>query len=136
MSGAASTFARVPRLLTDREKAVLTVMIERGDPVDAPGQVTADRRRRWLTQVPKTYAGRRCNCGTCPSIHLENEQGDEPQLRDRIVLEGSCDGGLILLFVDDDQLSYLELAPVEVDRFDTFPPVEAVYFGDALPPDS
>lgn len=110
-----------PRPLTVRERETLVALAERGTPSDGAA-VTAEDRRRWLAQVPSVRAGARCRCGTCPSIVLTDEAGTTPDGGDRVVLEASAAGALLLLFVDDDRFSYLELAPLDDDAsFAKFP---------------
>ncbi len=98
--------------------------------MDDDATVTDDDRARWLRQVPHTRAGRRCDCGTCPSIELTDPTGATPDMRNsRVVLEASTTGALLLLFVDDDQLSYLELAPLDDGTtFQQFPDVLGLRF--------
>lgn len=104
----------VPRPLTSREQAALVALITRGVSADGDVVVTGEDRDRWLQQVPDTRAGDRCNCGTCPSIELTDRSGTTPGEWDRrVVLEAGAAGALLLLFVDDDRLSYLELAPLD-----------------------
>jgi len=102
-----------PRPLTPREEAVLVALITRGawagDDDVTPGP---DDRARWLAQVPSTRAGRRCTCGTCPSIELTDPAGWTPDVGDsRVVLQAGAQGALVFLFIEEDRLSYLELAP-------------------------
>ncbi len=112
---------RVPRPLTTREREALIALVGRGTPSDG-AEITADDRKRWLAQVPSTHAGARCRCGTCPSIELTDEAGTTADSDDRVVLEASAEGAMLLLFVDDGRLSYLELAPLDDDvSFAEFP---------------
>ncbi|MFB9376692.1 hypothetical protein ACFFKU_04235 [Kineococcus gynurae] len=116
-----------PRPLTERERATLVWMIDNGVAFsDEDEPVTSDDRRRWRAQVPGTRVGRGCGCGACPSIDLTDADGVIPGWEEsRIVLSGETDGAMLLLFVDDDRLSYLELAPLDDDaRFAEFPPEE------------
>lgn len=119
-----------PRPLTHREKAVLVAMIERGVTMDHDAPVTDADRSRWLAQVPHTRAGRSCGCGTCPSIGLTDAEGSTPEMPDdRVVLHASATGALLLLFVDEDRLSELELAPLsDKTSFDQFPNPEGLDF--------
>ncbi|MEJ5868484.1 hypothetical protein WDV85_12135 [Pseudokineococcus sp. 5B2Z-1] len=111
-----------PRPLTHREEAVLVALITRGAWAGDDGVVlTTDDRARWLAQVPTTRAGRRCTCGTCPSIELTDTAGWRPDAGDgRVVLQAGASGATLLLFVDEDRLSYLELAP-DASAFHDFP---------------
>lgn len=102
------------RALTRRELDVLTVMVERGTPFDPDGaEAVSDADRvRWRAQLPTTRAGRACGCGSCPSIELTDTAGASPEVTtSRVVLSAETDEALLLLFIDDDRLSYLELAP-------------------------
>jgi len=79
-------------------------------------------RARWRAQVGSTRAGRGCGCGSCPSIELTAADGASPEMTSsRVVLNAETDGAMLLLFIDDDQLSYLELAPTGDGSFDEFP---------------
>src|SRR5690606_25252271 len=86
----------VPRPLTIREREALIALIARGTPSDG-AEISADDRKRWLEQVPSTHAGARCRCGTCPSIDLTDEAGTTADGDDRVVLEASAEGALLLL---------------------------------------
>ncbi|MGM1018287.1 MAG: hypothetical protein ACQEW8_12200 [Actinomycetota bacterium] len=95
-------------------------MIDSGVPDDAP--VSAASRERWRSQTDDARVYGSCDCGTCPSIELGGSQRPAPEDGPRIVLSGSCPGGMLMLFIDDDHLSYLELAPIEDDiSFAVFP---------------
>lgn len=118
------------RALSEREQEVLLALIDRGaDATEATSVTTADRRR-WRAQVGGARVVGHCGCGSCPSIELAIDGHSMPadQVgRGRVVLEASTSGALLLLFVDDDALSYLELAPTEDEgRFPEFPPVDAI----------
>ncbi|GAA1999095.1 hypothetical protein JL107_12060 [Nakamurella flavida] len=115
------------RELTAREREVLIAMIERG--MDHEGRPTAADRERWLVSVPGVRAGSRCGCRTCPSIELTDARGlRQPEHAVRIVLEAGTKDGL-LLFVDDDRLSYLELAPFDDEGVAEFPSAESIDIG-------
>ncbi|GAA2034265.1 hypothetical protein WDZ16_16585 [Pseudokineococcus marinus] len=121
-----------PRPLTLREEAVLVAMIERGVTMGDDTSVTDADRSRWLAQVPRTRAGRPCGCGTCPSIGLTDTDGSTPELHDdRVVLQASTTGALLLLFIDGDRLSELELAPLsDGTPFSQFPDPDGLSFFD------
>ena len=61
--------------------------------------------------------------GIWASIDLEDQRGQTPEGGDRIVLSAHHSTASLLLFIDDDQLSYLELAPHDDEAWDQFPPV-------------
>lgn len=116
-----------PRALTSRERDVMVALI-RGASPDEGVAVSPEDRRRWLAQVPTTRAGARCRCGTCPSIDLTDEEGTMPADGARVVLGASAEGALVLLFIDDDRLSYLELAPTDDETFAEFPDAASLSF--------
>lgn len=73
-------------------------------------------------QVEGTRAGRLCGCGACPSVELTDADGVSPEMTsNRVVLHAETEGALVLLFLDDDQLSYLELVPLDERSFGEFP---------------
>ncbi|MDO4716449.1 MAG: hypothetical protein Q4B08_02680 [Propionibacteriaceae bacterium] len=110
------------RPLTPRERSVLIAMLTLGE---AAEPIPEERRREWVSRVPAIQAGPRCGCGTCPSIALL----PEPQRpSDPILLHGSTDGAGLLVSIDDDQPSYLELYPTGGQAFSEFPPPEALSF--------
>ncbi len=120
----------VPRPLDDRERAMLVAMVERGTTSPEDPSPTADDRARWLAQVAGTSAGRRCGCGGCPSVELTDAEGTTPTgERSRVVLSGETPGAMVLLFVDDDRLSHLELAPTGDTSFSRFPAVSGLVTG-------
>ncbi|GAB3469866.1 hypothetical protein AB1207_22255 [Kineococcus endophyticus] len=111
-----------PRALTPRERETLTALLERGSDNDRDFPATAADRARWLAQVPQTLAGRSCGCGSCPSIELTDAEGYTPATGDRrVVLNAEAPGALLMLFIDEDRLSYMELAPLKDDSIATFP---------------
>lgn len=116
------------RDLSERERAVLLALVERGsDPGGPP--VPASARARWRDQVATARAGASCGCGTCPSIELTDAQGRTPgEDGPRVVLSGEVPGALVHLFVDEDRLSYLELSPLDDVAFTEFPPVTELSF--------
>jgi len=104
------------RELTDREEAMLRWLIMSGHDAEQRALVTSTDRARWLAQVPDIRAGERCPCGHCPTIDLEDETGSSPtMLTSRVTLGASTPDAVLVLFIDDDRLSCLELAPVTDD---------------------
>lgn len=110
------------RTLTPREQEALITLLERGTDSGRESAGTAADRARWLAQVPGTRAGRPCGCGSCPSIGLTDAAGRTPATGDgRTVLNAGAPGALLMLVIDEDRLSYLELAPLEDGGTTTFP---------------
>jgi len=117
----------VSRPLTERERAVLVAVVERG--VDDDDPPSHEDRERWLAQVPGVRVVGGCGCGTCPSIRFRPTGTPEADpWETQVVLEASAEGALLLLFVHDDRLSELELAPVGDQVFHELPDVEQLVF--------
>lgn len=111
-----------PRRLASDEEALLLALIEQGVGLDDEAVVTDTDRADWRSQVARTRAGRRCGCGSCPSIELTDLAGATPDMQDsRVVFEASTTDAVLLLFIDDGRLSYLELAPLDEESHVKFP---------------
>jgi hypothetical protein len=111
------------RELTEREREVLAFLLEHGATFADDQPVTIEQRSRWRARLADVRAGAPCGCGTCPSIVLEDAGGSVPDSGRRVVLSAGHPDASLLLFVDADRLSYLELAPHGDDVFAEFPPV-------------
>ena len=101
------------RDLTEAEHAVCEALIRYGISAETP--ITDERREEWLALLSNTSVCRECGCGICPSVELVYQGQPVPTGRDRCVLEATIasNGALVLLFIDDGLLSYLEVCPVE-----------------------
>lgn len=102
---------------------MLIAMIRSGTAFDGDVPIRSWQRKQWLHQVPATLAGATCRCGSCPSIHLEDEHGSIPTIGARVVLTAATRNAIVLLFIDDDRPSYLELAPIGDEGIEHFPSV-------------
>lgn len=111
------------RPLTARERDVLSFMIDRAVPFADDPPVPAGSRERWRQSVHTTTAGRGCACGACPSIDLQDQRGQTSKGGRSVVLSADHAKASVLLFIDADRLSYLELAPRGDEGIDHFPPV-------------
>lgn len=106
------------RALTDAERLVLEAMILHApafDPVfDEP---SAGDRARWLAMVQDLSVHEMCDCGTCPTIDLayKGVSSDPKDADSRMVLEAGVEDAIVLLFIDDDVPSCLEVAPLGDD---------------------
>lgn len=90
---------------------------------DPPVPITTERRQLWEGSLGEVVVTNGCDCGTCPSIGMRprlrdqdeprDDKGGDGDWSDRVVLHAGAPGAMILLFIDDDNPSYLELAPIE-----------------------
>jgi len=115
----------ISRELTRREREVLALMIDHAAHFDSDSSrdsVEDADTEGWRAQLVTVRAGRPCGCGACPSIELTDAAGVSPKMTSRrVVLDAETDGAMVMLFIDDDRLSYLELAPTGDQEFATFP---------------
>lgn len=111
------------RPLTERERDVLTFMIDTAVPSGDDPPVSAATRARWRRSIPTTTAGQRCACGACPSIDLVAERAGAARRERNVVLSAGHPKASLLLFIHDDRLSCLELAPHGDEPIGHFPPV-------------
>jgi hypothetical protein len=109
------------RELSDPEREVLCFLLEHGATFADDPPVTFEQRARWRAKVADARAGAPCGCGTCPSIALEDAAGHVPERGRRFVLCAGHPDASLMLFIDSDRLSYLELAPHGDDVFARFP---------------
>ena len=104
---------------------------------DPTEPISNEQRQIWECRLGEVMVTSRCDCGTCPSIGMRpqnrlddehrNDQGGDGNWSDRTVLTAGSPGAMLLLFIDDDYPSYLELAPIDEDQsFTDFPEPETV----------
>lgn len=112
----------VPRPLGRRERETLAALLA----VDFPG-VEALR-----AQAPGTWVTARCTCG-CPSVALEPPAAAPlAAVLTSVPVDAAALGphgepeGLVMLFVHDGRLSYLEYAPTTDRTPSAFPPVHRI----------
>lgn len=114
------------RVLTERERDILTFMVDHAMPFADSPPVSAAARERWSHLIPTTRAGRSCDCGACPSIELQDECYPLPDSQEQVVLNASHPKASLLLHIHGDRFSYLELAPHGGDVFEQFPAASEV----------
>jgi hypothetical protein len=70
-----------------------------------------------------------CDCGTCPTIDLayRGTPIDAEETDSRTVLEASAPDAMVLLFIDDDIPSCLEVAPLGDDPVALSSPDDIVF---------
>ncbi len=113
--------------MTARERDLLLALIARGSAVGSDASIAQSDRERWAGQVARVHGT--CGCGSCPSIELApSDEADSAGPSRRTVLEASTDDAFLLLFIDDDRPTYLELAPFGDDPITEFPLVADVAF--------
>ena len=111
------------RDLTERERDVLAFMVDSAHTFAGDPPVREEDRGRWRAQLAGAHAGRACGCGSCPSIEIETGADVATASGHRVVLNAAHPGATLLLVIDDDRLSYLELAPHGDKAFSEFPVV-------------
>lgn len=117
------------RKLTDRERSVIEAMIDLAAPFEGDS-VSAEDRTRWRAQLPQTFAGETCGCGTCPSIELTDVNGNKPDTdSEQVILVAGCNGAILMLFIHEDRPAYMELAPPSNTPILEFPHPDEINFG-------
>lgn len=106
---------------------------------DPPAPITPQQRLIWEAHLAEVVVTNPCDCGFCPSIGMKpvarvddasrDDSGGLGDYSSRIILDAAVDGCMLLLFIDDDIPSYLELAPVDEELvYSEFPPPERILF--------
>lgn len=121
-------YTRHMRPLADRERDLLVALIARGTEHGGDRVIAASDRERWAGHLPGVMVHGTCGCGTCPSIDLTPDSGDRPTPTRQTVLEASTSNVFLLLFIEDDRPTYLELAPFGDEPITEFPPLADVEF--------
>ncbi|ROR82722.1 hypothetical protein SAMN06295974_2818 [Plantibacter flavus] len=116
------------RPLSVRERDLLVALIARGTEHGADRAVAVSDRERWAGQLPGVMVHGMCGCGTCPSIDLTPDSGGRPAPTRQTVLEAITSNACLLLFIEDDRPTYLELAPWGEEPITEFPLVADVEF--------
>lgn len=105
---------------------------------DPPTMITPAQRVTWESNLAEAVVTNPCDCGSCPSIGMRpvtrvddvarDDTGGQGDFANRIILDATVDGCMLLLFIDDDSPSYLELAPTSEEIYSEFPPPERILF--------
>ncbi|MDN5807378.1 MAG: hypothetical protein L0L93_05815 [Brevibacterium sp.] len=106
---------------------------------DRPTPITPQQRLTWETHLAEVVVTNPCDCGFCPSIGMkpmsridDGDRDDTGGLGDyssRIILDAAVEKCMLLLFIDDDIPSYLELAPTDGEHvYSEFPPPERILY--------
>lgn len=103
------------RPLTDSERQLINAMITSAKAAD-PAQF--DDQHAWYQwrqdvreTVDRVSVGDACDCGMCPSVQLLVDDQEVPAGASQVILEAFISEGIVMLFIDDDFPSYLEIAP-------------------------
>ncbi|QTG76017.1 hypothetical protein [Trueperella pecoris] len=100
------------RSLTSHEAELLEALLKHGQASD-DSMLTEATRQDLIAQIPSTRVHSECGCGTCPSIQLSAQRQDASFASMEIIEAGTVShDAMIMLFVNDYQLSYLEVAPM------------------------
>ncbi|GAA1859180.1 hypothetical protein [Brevibacterium marinum] len=101
--------------------------------------ITPQQRLTWEAHLAEAVVTNPCDCGRCPSIGMKpmtrvddvdrDDTGGVGDYSSRIILDATVEECMLLLFIDDDSPSYLELAPTDVEHvYSEFPPPERILF--------
>jgi hypothetical protein len=122
-------YTRGVRPLTARERDLLLALLARGTAFGSDESITESDRERWAEHAAAAMVHGTCGCGSCPSIDLApGAKADSASPGRRTVLEASTADAFLLVFIDDDRPTYLELAPFGDDPITEFPLVADVIF--------
>jgi len=103
------------RSLTTAERNLISAMITSAKAADPDHFGTTRQWQQWrkklLTQIDRLSVGKLCDCGKCPSFELLVDEQQVPASATPVILEAFISEGIVMLFVDDDKPSYLEIAP-------------------------
>lgn len=103
------------RSLSATERALLSAMVTSAKPADATRFSGTIAWRNWRDEVrqqlDRLTAGASCDCGKCPSFHLLFDGAPVTESATPVILEAFVPDGMVMLFVDGNIPSYLEVAP-------------------------
>ena len=110
------------RSLTESEQQLISAMITSAKAAD-PSRFEAQEvwyqwRQELLGTLDRITVGASCECSKCPSVQLLLDGQVVPAGASQIILQAFISEGIVMLFIDDDVPSYLEIAPnpdVELD---------------------
>lgn len=110
------------RSLTKSEHQLISAMITSAKAAD-PSRFEAQEvwyqwRQELLGTLDRITVGSPCQCSKCPSVQLLIDGQAVPAGTAQVILQAFISEGIVMLFIDDDIPSYLEIAPnpdVELD---------------------
>lgn len=110
------------RALTESERQLISAMITSAKAAD-PSRFEAQEvwyqwRQELLGTLERITVGTPCECSKCPSVQLLIDGQVVPAGTSQVILQAFISEGIVMLFIDDDVPSYLEIAPnpdVELD---------------------
>ncbi|MCI6575087.1 MAG: hypothetical protein PT944_07440 [Actinomycetaceae bacterium] len=112
------------RELTASERDLVAAMLMYAAVSDGD-TVTQEERERWLSGIDGLRVTGICGCGLCPTINFNEHY--EPETRLWLEAYDAKQDAGIILFIDDGELSCLEVYPTE-DKAVSLPAVENVDF--------
>lgn len=110
------------RSLTKSERQLISAMITSAKAANPEHFEDQHAWYQWrqdlLGTLDRLSVGELCDCGKCPSVQLLVDDREVPPGRVQVILEAFIAEGIVMLFIDDNLPSYLEIAPnpdVELD---------------------
>lgn len=114
------------RPLTELERSVALAMIDHA--TDDRVTPSPEDRCRWRELIGRATVCGHCDCGLCPSVDLAIDGVPVESCNGRrLVLEASADNRGVILFIDDDKPSYLEVYGFDDDPVDMPRPEELIF---------
>lgn len=103
------------RSLTKSEHQLISAMITSAKAAD-PSRFEAQEvwyqwRQELLGTLDRITVGSPCECSKCPSVQLLIDGQAVPAGTAQVILQAFISEGIVMLFIDDDLPSYLEIAP-------------------------
>lgn len=106
---------------------------------DPPTAITQRQRLTWASSLAEVVVTNPCDCGHCLSIGMKpmtrvddgnrDDTGGLGDYSSRIILNAAVEGYMLLLFIDDECPSYLELALGDDEQmYNEFPPSAQIVF--------
>ena len=103
------------RSLTESEHQLISAMITSAKATDpsrfAAQEIWYQWRQKLLGTLDRITVGAPCECNKCPSVQLLIDGQAVSAGGSQVILEAFISEGMVMLFIDDDIPSYLEIAP-------------------------
>lgn len=113
--------------LTEKQHAVIETMIKNARAFDGE-EVSQVQRQTWAEALDRLSYGKQCDCGQCPSFSIHADGQAIPESTNRNVLSAESPQAFLILFIDNNVPSYLEVAPSWETAITQLPAAEELTF--------